>query len=321
MNGATMKHVRLITGTFWFAVLVVAIDLSSHGCKDSASVSDVPQVPLSSLVVSPGTLQPAFSSNVSNYTVDAPTAATSVTVTAAPTDSTTTMTINGVPTAAGQERSIPLGPPGSTATITIALSSQIGGEGPYTVTVTRLLSSDNNLSTLSVTSGSLDPSFASDKLTYTVDVATDVTTVTVSATKSDPNAVIAGSVTAAAGVPTGQATIALDDQDSRTVIAHSDRPDGSSKNLQRHRQSSPHRVTTICRLSVTPGAWSHVLPRTPWNITWTWESGKSPPGRCLLQQDGPHAVISVMCPMRDKRPFNWRACNYHSGLDHGDRAE
>jgi hypothetical protein len=214
-----MKRVLVFIGPWWPAVLALSIGLSSYSCGDSASISDVPQVPLSSLTVTPGTLQPSFSSNVSNYTVDAPTAATSVTVTAAPTDSTTTMTINGVPTAAGQGRSIPLGPPGSTTTITIALSSQIGAEGAYTVTVTRLLSSDNNLSALSVTPGRLVPSFTPSTTIYTVDVGTKVTTVTIAGTKSDANAVILiGSVPIPAGTASGQATIPLNGPGTTTPI-------------------------------------------------------------------------------------------------------
>ncbi|MBS0184629.1 MAG: cadherin-like beta sandwich domain-containing protein [Nitrospira sp.] len=250
-----MTRMLTFTGSCWSAVLVVAIGVSSYGCKDSASVSDVPQVPLSSLAVTPGSLQPAFSSTTANYTVDAPTAATSVTVTAAPQDSTTTMTINGVSTAAGQGRSVPLGSPGSTATIRIVLSSQTGGEGTYTVTVTRLLSSDNNLSALSVTPGSLAPSFASDTLTYTVDVATTVTSVNVSATKSDPNAVLAGSVTAAAGVPTGQATIVLDGPGTSKMLSLTvTAPNGSSKTygVTVHRAASDN--NNLSALTVTPGA-------------------------------------------------------------------
>jgi hypothetical protein len=249
-----MKRVLAFMGPWWTAALAVSIGLSSYSCGDSVSVSNAPQVPLSSLAVTPGTLQPAFSSNISTYTVDAPTAATSVTVTAAPTDSTTTMTINGVSTAAGQGRSVPLGPPGSTATITIALSSQTGGEGAYTVTVTRLLSSDNNLSALSVTSGSLDPSFAPNKLTYTVDVATDVTTVTVSATKSDPDAVISGSMTAAAGVPTGQATIALDGPGTSKMLSLTvTAPNGSSKTYSITIQRAASGNNDLSALKVEPG--------------------------------------------------------------------
>jgi hypothetical protein len=259
MNGAIMKHVRPITGPFWSAVLVVAIGLSSYGCGDSASISDVPQVPLSSLTVTPGTLQPAFSSNVSNYTVDAPTAATSVTVTAAPTDSTTTMTINGVPTAAGQGRSIPLGPPGSTTTITIALSSQVGAEGAYTVTVTRLLSSDNNLSALSVTPGRLVPAFTSSTTTYTVDVGTKVTTVSIAGTKSDPNAVILiGSVSIPAGTASGQATIPLNGPGTTTPIpVEVTAPNGDKKAYSiTVNRAAPSSNNNLSGLTVTPGTLS-----------------------------------------------------------------
>ncbi|NGZ03111.1 MAG: hypothetical protein CV090_08685 [Nitrospira sp. WS238] len=185
-----MKHVRTISGPRWAAGLIIAMAVSAYGCGDSASVSENVEVPLSSLAVSPGTLRPAFSPNTTSYQFNAPTAASSVTVTAAPQNSTTTMTINGNQTAAEQVRSIPLGPPGSTIPIPITLTSQTGGESTYTVTITRLLSSDNNLKTLTVTQGTLSPAFTSDQLTYTVDVATNVTSVTLTATKSDPEAVI-----------------------------------------------------------------------------------------------------------------------------------
>ncbi|MGE0645182.1 MAG: cadherin-like beta sandwich domain-containing protein [Nitrospira sp.] len=185
-----MKHVRTISGPRWAAGLIIAIAVSAYGCGDSASVSEDVEVPLSSLAVSPGSLRPAFSPNTTSYQFNAPTAASSVTVTAAPQNSTTTMTINGNQTAAEQVRSIPLGPPGSTIPIPITLTSQTGGESTYTVTITRLLSSDNNLKTLTVTQGTLSPAFASDQLTYTVDVATNISTVTLTATKSDPEAVI-----------------------------------------------------------------------------------------------------------------------------------
>ncbi len=256
---ATMKRVLVFIGPWWPAVLALSIGLSSYSCGDSASISDVPQVPLSSLTVTPGTLQPSFSSSVSNYTVDAPTAATSVTVTAAPTDSTTTMTINGVPTAAGQGRSIPLGPPGSTTTITIALSSQIGAEGAYTVTVTRLLSSDNTLSALSVTPGRLVPSFTPSTTIYTVDVGTKVTTVTIAGTKSDANAVILiGSVPIPAGTASGQATIPLNGPGTTTPIpVEVTAPNGDKKAYSiTVNRAAPSSNNNLSALTVTPGTLS-----------------------------------------------------------------
>lgn len=233
----------------YLAVLLLTIGLSVYGCSDSVSVSNEVQVPLASLTVAPGTLQPAFSSNTTSYGVEVLTAVTSVTVSAIPRDSTTTMTINEVSTAAGQERSIPLNPPGSTATISIALSSQTGGESTYTVTVTRLLSSDNNLSALSVTPGSLEPAFAPGTLRYTVDVATTVTSVTVSATKSDPNAVISGDMP-----NDGQATIQLGGPGtSRNVSITVTAPNGTSKTYQITVSRAASGNNNLSTLSVTPG--------------------------------------------------------------------
>jgi glycerol kinase len=89
----------------------------------------------------------------------------------------------------------------------------------YNITVNRL-SSDDNLSALTVTPGSLLPAFASSNLDYTVNVPTDITEVTVTATKSDPNAVLSGSIAdPGAGQATGQATIPLGGPGTATPVA------------------------------------------------------------------------------------------------------
>lgn len=251
-----MRQTLLCLGQRLTAVFLLTVSVSSSGCSDSVSVSEDVAVPLASLVVTPGTLQPAFFSNTTSYRVNAPTSATSVTVTATPKDSTTTITINGTATTAGQGRSVPLGAPGSTTTILIELFSQTGSETTYTITVTRLLSNDDNLSALTVTPGSLDPVFASDTVDYTVNVATAVTSVTVSATKSDPNAVISGSLIVGAGVATGQATIPLGGQGtSTTVTVTVTAPNGNAKtySITVNRLSNNNNLSN---LTVVPGTLS-----------------------------------------------------------------
>jgi len=242
--------------------LILAIGLSAYGCSDSASVSDDVQVPLSSLTVTPGALRPAFFSNTTNYTVNAPTSATSVTVKATPKDSTTTMTINGILTAAGQGRSVTLGAPGSTTTIIIVLESQNGTETTYTVNVTRLLSSDNNLSALDVAPGNLVPPFDPDIEDYTVNVGVLVERVDVSATKSDPNAVMSGSVSAGAGTASGQATIQLGGPGSSTPVSITvTAPNGTPKTyrITVNRLSNDDNLSA---LTVTPGTLSPAFAST-----------------------------------------------------------
>lgn len=220
-----------------------------YGCKDSSSISDKPDVPLASLSITPATLQPAFSSDTTSYRAEAPTAATSVTVTATPQDSTVSVSIDGAVTT---QRSIALDQPGSTKTIPIVLTTQTGTESTYSVEVTRLLSSDNNLKTLAVTPGPLSPTFRPDHLTYSVDVATTVTSVTVTASKSDPNAVISGNLT-----NEGAATIQLDGPgSSKTITMTVTAPNQTSKTYRITINRAASSNNNLSALSVTPGSLS-----------------------------------------------------------------
>ena len=258
-----MRSNLINLGSRFAVVLLLAISLSSGGCKDSVSVSEDVEVPLSSLSVTPGTLQPAFFSNTTNYKVNAPTSALSVTVTAVPKANTDTMTINGVTTTSGQGRSIPLGAPGSITTIVIVVFSQTGLETTYTINVTRLLSSDDNLSALSVTQGTLKPSpFDANTLDYTVDVQTGVPSVTVVATKSDKDATVvissaASSVTAGPGVNPGQLLVTLGDPGTTAPVSiEVTAPNGNQKTytLSIKRLSGN---STLSALIVTANAVAH----------------------------------------------------------------
>lgn len=206
-----MKRLLIIARADWVALCLVALCMTSYGCKDSASVSDKPDVPLASLSITPATLQPAFSSDTTSYTAAAPTAATSVTVTATPKDSTVTVSIDGT---VGTQRSFDLVQPGSTIIIPIVLTTQTGTDSTYAVRVTRLLSSDNNLKALTVTPGLLIPAFAAETHAYTMNVATDISTVTITATKSDPGAVVSGDVP-----NEGQQTIQLDGPGTKKKVS------------------------------------------------------------------------------------------------------
>ncbi len=204
---------------------------------------------LESLRVSPGTLDPAFSENRTSYTVNVGGRVDSITVSATPDDTNARMTINGQGT---NSRSIPLPLGPSSTDIQVIVIAQNGSQKPYFITVNReALSSDNNLDTLTVTPGSLNPSFAPGTLAYTVEVATDITSVDVSATKSDSNAVISGSL------PTqGRATIPLDGPGtSKPVSITVTAPNGSAKTytITVHR-SAPSTDSNLSNLTVSAGS-------------------------------------------------------------------
>ncbi|MGZ8385858.1 MAG: cadherin-like beta sandwich domain-containing protein, partial [Nitrospira sp.] len=127
---------------------------------------------------------------------------------------------------------IPLGGPGTTKDVLITVTAQNGIAKTYRITIKRAApTNNNNLSGLSVNAGSLSPPFAPSTAIYSVVVSAAVDQVTVSATKSDPNAVMAafGSVIAPAGVQTGQAATPLGLGTSTPVAIIVTAPDGSQK--------------------------------------------------------------------------------------------
>jgi len=183
---------------------------------------------LQTLTVSSGAtnlpLDPPFLPATLGYGVDVESTVTSVKVT--PTlspNSNASMTVNEQATDSGQARTITLRPPDSTTFINIIVTAQNGNQKTYVIAVDRAPSNNNNLKALSVKVGTvvqtLSPSFARNTTTYRVDVASNVESVTVSATKDDPIATMTGSVAAEAGVATGQAPVTLGEQGSATPVS------------------------------------------------------------------------------------------------------
>ncbi len=177
-----MHRTLTAVGQCLASILSLTVVLSASGCKDTGSISEGPQVRLSSLSVSEPGLQPAFSSAITTYTLNVPPTVASVTVTATPENSSTNITIAGT---ASRNLSVDLTQPGSSKDITITLTEQSGSQSSYVITVHR----DNNiLSGLTVSVGTVTPVFSPATLDYTVDVATGVSSLTVTATVQDSNA-------------------------------------------------------------------------------------------------------------------------------------
>jgi len=181
---------------------------------------------LEALSLSPGTLDPPFSAGTPQYTVEVATGVTSVGVTA--TKSDPNAVLSGDVTNGGQAN-IPLDGPGTSKVVRITVAAPNGDTKTYSITVNRLApSTDNNLSSLIVAPGSLTTGFSPNTLEYTV--ISSAASLTVSATKSDPDAVMSGSVAAGTGVPTGSATISLGGPTTTTRITITvTAPNGISK--------------------------------------------------------------------------------------------
>ncbi|MBS0184628.1 MAG: cadherin-like beta sandwich domain-containing protein [Nitrospira sp.] len=263
--------------------LLVAMGWSAYGCGDTASIPNGPAVRLASLAISPGALSPAFSPTTTNYTVNVPATTTTVTVTATPEDSITTVAITG-----GATQSLP--GPGSSKDISIVVTAQSGSQSTYIVTVNKAaLAADNNLSALAVTPGALSPAFASSQQNYTVDVAATVTSVSVSATKSDPNAVLSGDVP-----NEGQAMILLGGPGTTTnVLITATAQDGNAKTYRIIiNRAAPANNNNLSALSVDAGSLSP--PFAPGTLNYSVEVPASV-GEIIVTatKSDPKAVMSA----------------------------
>lgn len=273
-----------------FASLVV-IGWSAYGCSDTATIN--PEVELASLTVTTGTtrvtLQPSFSPGTTNYTVVLSNSITSVTVTAQPAVAGDTVSIDGQTTTS---RSITVGPAGGPPTIvSIVVSESSSSSRTYTVVFNRAtLAGNNDLSALSVTPGDLSPMFTSDQLIYTVDVATNVASVSVSAAKSDPNAVISGDVP-----NQGQANIPLGGPGTTTVVLITvTAQNGNAKTYRISiRRATPTDNNNLSALSVTAGSLSPPFSPGTINYSVTVSAGIDRITVSATKSD-PNAVMSAL---------------------------
>jgi hypothetical protein len=219
---------------------------------------------LSALTASDGastlTLSPTFTSNTTAYTVNVATDVSSVNVSATKAAAAAVMLMGSVTvpagTASGQE-TFPLNGAGAQTMMSISVTAPNGGTPKtYTITANRAASSDNNLSALTVSPGTLDPAFAPGTLPYTVNVASDVTEVNIAATKADLNAILSGSIAdPEAGQATGQATILLGGPGSDTPVSITvTAPSGDFKTYSvTVNRATPASDNNLAALTVTGG--------------------------------------------------------------------
>lgn len=144
---------------------------------------------LATLSVSAGTLSPKFNSDTLAYTVATQHATSSTTVAAIVAETTAKLKINGQDVPNGQASPAIDLKVGDTE-IPIVVTAPDGTVKTYKVTVRRPQSSNNDLSSLSVSAGTLSPGFASGTTGYSLAVPSVVAATTVTAAVADPTASI-----------------------------------------------------------------------------------------------------------------------------------
>ena len=185
-SGATVvtnngNPITLVVGTNTIPVEVTAADGTTK-ITYTVTITRSPSsdATLSNLISSIGTLTPGFAPATTAYTLAVNHSVTTLTLTPTVNEPNATAVING---------GLPIGLVVGANPITVTVTAQDGTTTrQYTVTVTRLPSSDATLSNLISSTGTLTPGFAPATTAYSFTVANAVTTLTLTPTVNDPNA-------------------------------------------------------------------------------------------------------------------------------------
>ena len=165
--------------------------LSTLTYSASQSATSSNNTDLSGLTISSGTLTPAFVNTTISYTDTIINSVSSVTVTPTTVDPRATIRVNGVTVISGNASGSITTNVGDTS-ITIVVTARDGvTTKTYSIAVHRV-SNVATLSALTVDSGTLTPSFASGTVSYTDTVLTTVSTLSVTATVTESHATITG---------------------------------------------------------------------------------------------------------------------------------
>ena len=173
-----------------------------------------------------GVLSPAFDTNTTEYTVSVNNTVSSIDIIAIPADTSATTTISNQYVGSGEQSfTVSLGAGENVIPIEVhASNGQATKE--YTITVTRGLSDNADLSALTVGTGSLDPVFDADTVVYSVQTTDALNSIDITAVTAEAgSAMTIGGQTAQSNTPV---TIPLDNGSNLIPIVIT-APDGKTQ--------------------------------------------------------------------------------------------
>jgi gliding motility-associated-like protein len=212
VNGAVVKSntpsapIPLVVGQNAITIVVIAQDgITTLTYTFICTRNSPSNNNLSHLALSRGVLSPAFNSLITTYSTTVSNTISSLTVTPTAADTASRITVNGTAVASGTASlAIPL----SVGSNVIAIVVNTPGKtaNTYTVTATRAPSPNTFLSTLAISRGVLSPKFSHLITSYTTEVASAISSVTVTPTTSNPGAAVTVN---GSSVPSGTASTAI----------------------------------------------------------------------------------------------------------------
>ena len=190
VSGTASGAISLNTGANTINVVVTAQDGVTKKTYTLIVGQGSNNAYLSNLKATTATLSPTFAFKTLAYTASVPNTTTSVTVTANLLDATaSSLKVNGT-VVVNKTASGPIALLAGPNTINIVIIAQDGvTKITYTITITRAPSSNDNLSDLSLSAGTLSPVFAGGTTSYTA-AAGSVASIKVTPTTADPTATI-----------------------------------------------------------------------------------------------------------------------------------
>ena len=232
-------------------VVVTAQDGSTNTYTVAVTRPESSDANLASLVLSSGSLSPSFAADTTSYSVSVANAVTSITVTPTVNEANATVAVAGISTTSGNASSAISLSVGQNQ-VTVLVTAQDGSTKTYTLQITRAASSNANLASLTISSGSLSPSFAFDTLVYTTSIDSTVSSVTITPTVDDANATVTVN---SASTTSGNASSALTvNFGSNTAIITVTAQNGSTKNYIITIERGLSADATLSALSLSSGS-------------------------------------------------------------------
>jgi gliding motility-associated-like protein len=261
-SGAASGNIALNVGPNTITTVVTAQDGTTTQTYTvtvtrAAGISTV--ATLTNLSLSSGTLSPGFASGTTSYTASVGNNTSSLTLTPTVTDATATIKVNGTTVASGAASGNIALNVGSN-TITTIVTAQDGTTAQtYTVTITRAagISTIATLSNLSLSSGTLNPAFASGTTAYTASVGNATSSITLTPTVTDATATIkVNGTTVASGAASGNIALNVGSNTITTVVTAQDGTTTQTYTVTVTRAASISTVATLTNLSLSSGTLS-----------------------------------------------------------------
>jgi len=205
-----MKHTLLLL----LAALILATTPSAQAVSGSAMISNVTVntritvSTLSGLLLSSGSLSPAFVSDTKVYTSSVANAITSLTVTPTMTNPFATVTVNGTSVSSGSASAIIPLAVGNNPIIVLVTAQDGTTTSTYTVSVT-FFETVSTLSDLAISAGTLNPTLAAGTLAYTSSVSNAPTAVPATPAVTDAATVKVNGASVASGAASAAVPLAV----------------------------------------------------------------------------------------------------------------